>query len=230
MENTTQYSTVGFMNSTGFVSLSEAAERLGVGKEQVRRYVQRGLLPGTKLANIWVVPVADLQAFRHAKPRGGRPLSAATAWAQIIAGDVNLDDPHRYINRGVLTRWAGAPGGIADLLADDSIVIGGIHAAQIYGALLAPLPNEAQIYIERSTTIDVMMDFVPDPLGGVVVRSVDTAIWQELQEASNSLGVQRSMNVPETALCAPPAAVALDLVPSKHPREQYVADVIMDSL
>ena len=217
------------MSVAALMSLSEAAERLGVGKEQVRRYVQRGLLPAAKLANSWVIPVAHLQAFQHVKPRGGRPLSAASAWAQIVAGYVDLNDPHRYINRGVLTRWSGTLGAVIDLLADDGIVISGIHAASRYGALLDPLPTEAQIYVERSTTADVMRGIAPDPLGGVVVRSVDPAIWRTLQNASDPLGAQPAMNVPETALCAPPAAVALDLVGSEHPREQYVADRIMVS-
>ena len=215
------------MNSTGFLSLSEAAERLDVGKEQVRRYVHRGLLPATKLANIWVVPSSHVAALKTGRPSDGRPLSPRNAWSCIVDNDINLDDSHRYSNRGVLTRWAGTPGAIADLMLRSDIVVSGIHAAHLYGALLPPIPDETQIYVEQSTTTDVMDGFAADPLGRVTVRTVDSENWRTLQEASKPPRNRRDKSIPVTALCAPPAAVALDLVLSQHPRERYVADKIM---
>ena len=45
------------------VSLADAARVLGVGAEQVRRYVRRGLLPAVKIAHVWVLPAADVYAL-----------------------------------------------------------------------------------------------------------------------------------------------------------------------
>ena len=103
---------------------------LGVGGEQVRRYVARGLLPATKIANAWVLPVAHVAAFREGRPRDGRPLSQEAAWACIVAGDVDLDNPHRYANCGALSRWMGTSGAVADFMAREDIVVSGTPGAK----------------------------------------------------------------------------------------------------
>lgn len=216
------------VSAAEFLSLSDASDRLGVGKEQVRRYVQRGLLPATKLANCWMVSAAHVEAFNAGKPNDGRPLSETNAWSCIFAGDVNLDDPHRYINRGVLTRWNGTSGAVADLLLRDDIVVSGIHASLRYGALLEPLATEAQIYVQALTLGALMHGFSLSPLGGVCVRSVSSRTWSLLtQNPGTSVGSDLDTL---SASCAPPAAVALDLALSKHPRERFVAEQIAESL
>ncbi len=102
-------------NSSGFASLSDAARTLRVGKEQVRRYVQRGMLPATKIANSWVIPWRELNGFRDRKPNGGRPLSRTAAWDAIFNDDIDLSDPFRYINRGDVSRWYGSIGAMNDM-------------------------------------------------------------------------------------------------------------------
>lgn len=224
------------MASAGFVTLGEAGRLLGVGSEQVRRYVNRGLLPATKIANVWVLPAAYVDAFGAGVPRDGRPLSQRAAWECIISGGINLDDPHRYINRGDVSRWSGTPGAVAELVARDDIVLSGIHAAQAYGALLDPLPTEAQVYVGPSspaispTELLVGAGLAIDPLGAVVVRSVVAESWDLLQAVSLPFGERRhNFGIPPSALCAPIPAVAVDLVLSPHARERYVADQIMQS-
>ena len=225
------------MASTGFVTLAEAGSLLGVGGEQVRRYVARGLLPATKIANAWVLPAAHVDAFRAGVPRDGRPLSQRAAWDCIVSGDIDLDDPHRYINRGDLSRWKGTSGTITDLIARDDVVVSGIHAALVYGALLDPLPTEAQLYVEPQSPVIsgsgllAGIGLVPDPLGTVIVRSVGAESWNMLRTASSPCGeATRNPGLPPSALYAPPAAVALDLALSPHPRERYAADQVVQSL
>ena len=99
------------------LSLAEASHVLGVGPEQVRCYLHRGLLPAAKIANAWVLPAAEVHALAEVPPRGGRPLSQAAAWRSILAGSVDFDDPCSYANRGVLARYSGGSGMVAALLA-----------------------------------------------------------------------------------------------------------------
>ena len=214
------------MSAAGLLSISEAVDRLGVSNEQVRRYIQRGLLPAAKLANNWVIPSAELQAFVENRPSRGRPLSSAVAWAEILDSEADINDPHRYTNRGVLTRWNGTPGAIADLMLRSDIVVSGMYAAQYFGALLPPLPDEARIYVEQSTASDVMEGFVADPLGRVIVVAVTAGNWRTLQTASTHPHDPYDKPMPVTAPCAPETVVALDLVVSPHPRERNVAEML----
>ena len=212
------------MSAAGLLSISETVDYLGVSNEQVRRYIQRGLLPAAKLANNWVIPSAQLQAFAATRPSRGRPLSTNAAWAETLTGEADLNDPHRYMNRSVLTRWDATPGAIADLMLRSDVVVSGMHAAQYHGALLAPLPDEARIYVEQSAASDVTEGFVADPLGRVIVGVVEPDNWRTLQEASTPPRNPYSKPMPVTAPCAPETVVALDLVVSPHPRERDVAE------
>ena len=81
------------------LSLAEASRVLGVGPEQVRRYLHRGLLPAAKIANAWVLPAAEVHALAEAPPRGGRPLSQAAAWRNILGGSVDFGRPGRSRTR-----------------------------------------------------------------------------------------------------------------------------------
>lgn len=64
------------------MSLAEAGRVLGIGAEQVRRYLHRGLLPAAKIANVWVLPAAEVHALAEAPPRGGPPAVTTRRLAQ----------------------------------------------------------------------------------------------------------------------------------------------------
>ena len=127
------------------VSLADAARVLGVGAEQVRRYVRRGLLPAVKIAHVWVLPAADVYALAEAPLRIGRPLAPAAAWRSIIAGDIDLNDPHRYANRGTVSRYSAGTGMITDLLANPDVVVRGAHEAPSYADMLPPQRLAARV-------------------------------------------------------------------------------------
>lgn len=219
-----------------FCSLAEAGEVLGVGSEQVRRYVRRGLLPGVKMGNAWVVPSAHVRGLAPNQPRRGRPVSERSAWERIAAGDVDVADPQKYANRGRLSRWSARPGPFSDFIAADGVVASGIRAASsLYGVLLEPAPCEAQVYIsealldgDRSSPDHILYSLDPDPLGGVLIRAVGEGVQELLDGAvrradSDSKSKLFASSLPDGALCAPPAAVALDLAVSEHPRENDAA-------
>lgn len=214
------------------VPLRTAAEMLGVGPEQVRRYVQRGLLPADKIGSVWLVSTAHVTGLRCGQPRRGRPLSSGAAWKAILAGDVDIDDPWRHINRGVITRWVGTPAMIADLLCRADVVVSGVHAAYArHGALLDPLADEAQIYADAHSASDPVRGFVRSGAGSLIVRTVDPAGWELLMSAARSSDdpSTRAFGSPHT-LYAPAAAVALDLAISPHAREQDIAVALAAAL
>ncbi len=215
------------------MSLAEAGRVLGIGAEQVRRYLHRGLLPAAKIANVWVLPAAEVHALAEAPPRGGRPLSQPAAWRSILAASVDFDDPYRYENRGVLARYSAGSPMVSSLLARSEVVVSGMHAAAAYVDMLDPLADEAHLYIQegwqqRLDPLHPMRGLAPSPLGRVLVRAVSEATWEELRERSGVAAVRSADN--GAGLVAPAPAVALDLCVSPHPREQRVAGAIIESL
>ena len=226
---------VGRMSARDMLSLAEAGRKLNVCPEQVRRYLHRGLLPAAKIANAWVLPAAEVHALAEAPPRGGRPLSQAAAWRSILAGSVDFDDPCSYVNRGVLARYSGGSGMVTALLASPDLIVSGMHAAAAYVDLLDPQPDEAQVYIEegwqqRADGQHPMRGLAPDPLGRVLVRALSSDNWGILRAHCVEAGSVRGPGRGERGerLVVPAAAVALDLCASPHPREQRVADAIIE--
>lgn len=215
------------------MSLAEASHVLGVGAEQVRRYLHRGLLPAMRVANAWLLPAGEVHALAAAPPRGGRPLSKAAAWRDILAGSIDFDDPHRYVNRGALGRYSAGPPMLSALLASPDVAVSGMHAAAAYVDMLDPLADEAHVYIEQDWQQRLehphpMHGLAEDPLGRVLVRSVSADAWRMLQARSVAGAVRRADG--GAGQVAPAAVVALDLCVSPHPREQRVAEAIIESL
>ncbi len=220
------------MSPVDMVPLSAAAAILDVGAEQIRRYIRRGLLPADKVGAVWLTPAAHVRALQFGPPRPGRPLTAPAAWESIRDGDIDIDDPWRHANRGEISRWTGTPGAIADLLCRHDVVVSGVHAAHVHGALLDPLPDEAQIYVAQPALSEYpecagvggLPGLVRSGLGAVVVRAVPAAAWPQ------AVAVSRHAEEPARLPFGSPltryvscAAVALDLAVSPHPREQDVA-------
>ena len=52
--------------ATSFLTLEQAAERLGVSANSVRRMIQRGILPGSQIVPLapWQIPVDMLESDR----------------------------------------------------------------------------------------------------------------------------------------------------------------------
>jgi len=58
----------------GYITTTEAAERLGISPARVRQLVVRGDLPATKFGPVNVVKESDLELVRN-RPAAGRPPS-----------------------------------------------------------------------------------------------------------------------------------------------------------
>lgn len=56
-----------------YVTVAEAAERLNIHPESVRRLIRSGKLPARKFANAWLIEKATLEQFAsNYDPRPGR--------------------------------------------------------------------------------------------------------------------------------------------------------------
>ena len=218
------------ITASHLVTAAEAAEAWGVSTEQIRRYARAGVLPSVKKAGVWLVPGKHVRALLlGCRPSGGRPLSCCAAWREIFAGGSPLHvDPYRYRNRGAVTRWSGSSDSVRQLLAHPDIVIGGIHAGEIHGALLCPLPDEAQVYLSRSVAAESSSAhpcsaLEPDPLGEVVARVIPDEIWPQLVASSVPSSQAPPDWMGESGLYAPVSLTILDLLESPHSRERSAA-------
>lgn len=205
----------------GLMTPEEAAAVIGVTAGQVRFYVRRGLLPATKMENGWVgVPAGYVHGFK--RPPYGRPYTQPMAWDRILGGQVDLDNPHVYGYRGTVSRWSGEADVVAALLKRQGVIVGGVQAAVVHGALLNPRAGAAHVYVAeasvdgRRSDADLAQGLVVDPLGEVVVRAVATDAWRRLR---------RCAKPEEGVLYVPAAAAALDLVLSPDPDERQAAEM-----
>lgn len=219
------------MTSLDLVPLAAAARMLGVGAEQVRRYVGRGVLPADKIGGVWLTSAAHVRGLRSCPPRAGRPLSPAAAWRSIADGEIDIDDPWRHGNRGRVSRWAGTAAMISDLLCRRGVVVSGVHAARAHGALLDPAVSEAHVYLPSALLRPAASGrrrpwegFVPSGLGMLVVRALDRPEWSLLVSIAVDAADPEALGFGAAhTLYAPPAVAALDLAASPHAREQDVA-------
>lgn len=107
------------MDESGRVSLSDAAERLGVHYMTVYHYVRTGRLPAERHGATWSVALSDLAALRRPAPRRAR----GTARAERV---------RRLADRLV----AGDEGGSWQVVED--AMNSGTEPAALYTGVLAP--------------------------------------------------------------------------------------------
>ena len=73
------------------LSVSEAAERLGVNVQRVHQLIAESSLPAERVGRQWVIEEADLVRLDRRPP--GRPLSAKSAWSLAIVAAVDAGSP-----------------------------------------------------------------------------------------------------------------------------------------
>ncbi len=203
------------------IPLRAAADMLGISPERVRQLVVDGRLPGLRFGNSWAVPRSEVLARRNRGVWGGRPLGPLEAWRQLLAAQVNLEEPGRYGSRSRIERCQVSAADLDYLLHSHPVMEGGVPAAIDYGALLFDADSR-DIYLSESLRqqIDSEMAIVMDPLGPVRLHIVNDDAWALLSNAQAALRQGRSC-------IAPKSAVALDLVESPEARIREAAEKLM---
>jgi hypothetical protein len=87
------------------VPVSDAAQRLGVSEQRVRAMISAGLIEAEKIAGAWLIPATSLARLAASHRQGGRPLSAASAWALLLLAS---DESVEWTSSRMRSRMAAA--------------------------------------------------------------------------------------------------------------------------
>ena len=175
------------------LSVSEAADELGVNRQKVLAFIDGGRLPAVRLGNGWWISVSDLTRFAQVERRPGRPLSATRAWrllrdaetngmVHVERGRVNLDGfqlVHLVRRRAVVHRMH-----VLDRLVGEVmplLVAAGEAAARQHGFAPRSARQDGDGYLRRSAFDSLVERFVMVPAVGeeinVLLRCVDDEVW-----------------------------------------------------
>ena len=90
MRNNIPYDLSMAIDTTGYITVVEAAKRLGLSIEQVRRKLREGKLKGYRVGNQWFVEVAQLEeSAKEAEPLIPRELIEDVARVRRQIGERN---------------------------------------------------------------------------------------------------------------------------------------------
>lgn len=125
------------------ISVSEAAQQLGVSRARVQQRIKDGSLPARKVGRGWVIDQADLRLVSHQRP--GRPLSAASARDLIAVASGEVDQLSPWARSRARTR-------LADLLREAP----SMHDLDDFAALMGHmLGARAERVLYRASPVDL---------------------------------------------------------------------------
>jgi excisionase family DNA binding protein len=126
-------------------SVREAADRLGVDRSRVQALISAGELRANKVAGRWLIPMSELERRSRSKNAGGRPWSQRRAWAFLRAveeGDVPPGDLRtrawQLRRRARRVELDVLPELESQLIDDERVLLGGVHAGARFGAAVRP--------------------------------------------------------------------------------------------
>lgn len=90
---------INIPNLSGYVSIKEAADILGVSDKRVYQYVMSGRLPAQRVGHILILPIEDVKRFKPSP--SGRIRTKASAWrAYRSRGKLLVTDIHVRVRSG----------------------------------------------------------------------------------------------------------------------------------
>lgn len=126
-------------------SVREAADRLGVDRSRVQALISAGELRADKIAGRWLIPMSELDRRARSKNAGGRPWSQHRAWAflrGVEEGDVSPAELRKRAwqlrRRARRVELDVLPELESQLLDDQRVLLGGVHAGSRFGAAVRP--------------------------------------------------------------------------------------------
>jgi len=220
----------------GYVTVAQAAQRLGISARRVNHLVGTGDLGSSQLGAITVIPVADIERRRSLDPGDGRRLTPSNAWGvlalasgerpQWLAPDTRyrlgrLLAKHglvalraRLVDRAERHAFRAHPSVLRDLRDDRALMLSGVTAAA-----------ELRLGLLAGDTVDA---YVNERFLSAVVGRYGL---QESQEPNVILRVVPPFmpSWPPSHI-APRAAVALDLLEEDDPRIRQVGTELLGRL
>lgn len=219
-----------------WVSAAEVARRLRVNEARVRALIERGVLPGRKLANRWLVPLHALQSSSIAARVSGRPFSPDNAWGLLFLASgrpaewlsqversrlrARLRSPKfplasRFRGRASVNYLRGDERALRKIAADDRFVRSGVSAAEDHGVDLVA-PGVVEGYLPKARLAKLSYEHalrgVSENSANLIVRAVDDR-WPFASER-----------------VAPEAVVAVDLIDSVDQRSRRAGSELLKRL
>lgn len=229
----------------GTITVSEAAERLGVTAQRVRALLAEGQLAGRRAGGGWLVQASSV-AERELEKLRGRPIAANTAWALIAAlsrvgapsavSDRRLrfrvyklvesmpepaTAPERWAmclaSRHMVRRLWAHPGVMDRLRHDARISAGGFEAVQTQDGLTGR-DDRWDLYVNARDINAVVADYrlSDDRTGHVLLHAIPAGVRDEL--------------LPPGGAPVPEAAGAADLLDENDPRARHAAVELLDRM
>jgi excisionase family DNA binding protein len=176
------------------LTLSEAAEKLGVSRRRAQALVLNGQLPAERIGHQWEVSAASVRAVDHNMWREpGRPMSQSSIWKQFDQGkalsifrqSADLDRLRRRLrSRARHFELYVHPSMLRRLKEDGRVVIGGRPAAERLG-IPADESNAIDAYVRASDKDHLMLQFAArgvDEGANLHLHVVDDAAWPFIGE------------------------------------------------
>lgn len=232
------------------ISVSEAAERLGVTPHRVRQRIEDGSLPAQRVGNRWGIDEADLLPLLDGS-RVGRPLSERSAWAILdyagsppqALGALALLAPSE--RRRTAERWssmtahAGDPGAMAGVVRQLRQMLANRAERQVFRASTRDLPDlraDARLVLSglsdpraEIAAGDIVEGYVSRADLGHIIR--DYLLTEALGEASRQqANVVLHASIRPVPRPAPLLLIAADLADHRTPREESRAVEILNDL
>jgi hypothetical protein len=216
-----------------WISAADVAKRLRVNEARVRALIERGALPGRKVANRWLVPQQALQSSEVAARVAGRPFSPENAWGLLFLASgrpadwlspmdrsrlkARLKAPKfplasRFRRRSKVNFLRGDERALRKIVADDKFVRSGVSAVDDHGVDLAA-PGVVEGYLPKERLAKLALEHALRAVGensaNLIVRAVADS-WPFQAER-----------------VAPEAVVAVDLIDSVDQRSRRAGSELL---
>ncbi len=76
------------MSDNEFVSVDEAAEKLGISSRRIRQLIEDNELPARRIGRSWLIPASEIHQRKRLSPRRGRPYNKQNVWKLAAFADV----------------------------------------------------------------------------------------------------------------------------------------------
>jgi len=217
----------------GYLTVAQAAQRLGIRARRVNHLVGTGDLRSSRLGAITVIPVVDVERRRSLKPGDGRRLTASNAWGvlalasgerppwlgpdtryrlgRLLAKHGLIGLRARLVERGERQAFRAHSSVLRDIRDDPALMLSGVTAAA-----------ELRLGLLAGETVDAYVE------ERVLATLIARYGLRESQEPNVILRVVPSfMPSWPPSHVAPRAAVALDLLDEDDPRLRQVGTELL---
>lgn len=163
------------------ISVTDAADHLGVSPQQIRALLGDGLLEGVKLGGRWLVDHESIDRLIANRRGPGRPLSPENAWgfAWLLGGERpdwvkpwtlsrlrhrrDVEELLPGLSRRAEWRRFRAHSGELSRMSDDArLVLAGVSAARHHGANVVTR-RELEAYVKAKDLRGIVRDHKLDP-------------------------------------------------------------------